>query len=389
MTATALPGTQHLVPVYARRDVCFVSGEGCELVDDTGRRFLDFTAGIGVNALGYGHPVIRAAIEDAAVTGLLHVSNLYRNRSAEELAELLTARSFGSHVFFANSGAEAVEGALKFARRAAVGESKREIVAVRGGFHGRTYGALSVTDRPDYRRPFEPLVPGMRFIDREDPERARAAIEVERTAAVIVEPIQGEGGVRPISSEFLGVLRDCCDAAGAALIFDEIQCGLGRTGERYAFEPSGVEPDIVVLAKPLGGGLPMGAVVVNERIASMLSPGDHGSTFGGGPFVSAVALACARTILEPEFLSTVRERGNALATRLRSLLARPDVVDVRGRGLMHGVELDRPVAPVLERAFDAGLLLLQAGSHVLRFLPPLVMSAEDLDRGLDIVESIL
>lgn len=388
MTATAVHG-EHLLPVYARRDVCFVRGEGCELIDDTGRRFLDFTSGIGVNALGYGHPVLRAAIQAAAANGLLHVSNLYRHRPGEELAALLTSHTSGSQVFFTNSGAEAVEGALKFARRAAADDGKHEIVAVRGGFHGRTFGALSVTDRSDYRRPFEPLVPGIRFVEPDDLAQAAAAIHPDHTAAVIVEPVQGEGGVRPMPPGFLRFLRDCCDRANCALIFDEIQCGLGRTGIRFAHEHSGVHPDILVLAKPLGGGLPMGAVVLHEEIAALVEPGDHGSTFGGGPFVASVALACARTILQPDFLSAVRERGRILGDRLNRWMGRPGVIDVRGVGLMWGVEMADSVGPIVDRAFDAGLLILQAGPHVLRFLPPLVISPEDLERGVDMLEEVL
>src|SRR5438552_543814 len=285
-----------LLDVYARVGPLFVRGEGAELIADDGTRYLDLVAGIAVNALGYDHPVIRDAIDQALASGLIHVSNLYRTEPGERLAEELVARSFASRVFFCNSGAEANEAAFKFARK---WSGKSEIVAFTGSFHGRLFASLAATDRPEYRKPFEPLVPGVRIVPREDWAAVDHAISASRTAAVIVEPLQGEGGVRPVDPEWLAFVRELCAGRGVALIFDEVQCGLGRTGTLFAYEQAEVVPDMLTLAKPLAGGLPMGAVLLTDGIAAALKPGDHATTFGGGPLVARVALAVVRTIPEP------------------------------------------------------------------------------------------
>lgn len=390
MSTTARPAADALLPVYRRFPVCIVAGDGCELIADDGTRYLDFVAGISVNLLGYNHPVLRAAIERGAATGVLHTSNLYRTLPAEELAAELVERSFAAHVFFCNSGAEANEGAFKFARRAADGPEQREIVALKGSFHGRTFATLAATDRPQYREPFLPLVPGIRIVDANDQGVLERAISAERTAAVIVEPVQGEGGINVIPDALLRDIREMCSDAGAALIFDEIQCGLGRTGTLFAYEETGVVPDMVTIAKGLGGGLPMGAVLVNEAIAAAIKPGDHATTFGGGPFVAAVALAQLAVISEPAFLADVRRKGEWLGRRLAALQQRHEaVVAVRGRGLMWGIELADAVQPVVERALERHLLLLSAGPNVIRLLPPLVITQEELARGVDILEGCL
>lgn len=379
-----------LLPVYRRYPVRVVGGEGCELFGEDGTRYLDFTSGISVNALGYNHPVLRRAIESAAATGVLHTSNFYHTPPGEELAAALVERSFASRVFFCNSGAEAVEAAFKFVRRASGSPEKREIVALKGSFHGRTFGALSATDRPQYRDPFTPLVPGIKIADPSNPAELEWAVTRERTAAVIAEPIQGEGGVRVLSAELLADLRELCDEAGAALVFDEIQCGMGRTGTLFAYEQVGVVPDVVTLAKALGAGLPLGAVLLNERIASAIQPGDHGSTFGGGPFVTSVALAQWRVISDPEFLASVKVKGEWLGARLKDLASRhPEIVEVRGRGLMWGIELRGSVQEVIARALELGLLLIPAGTKVIRLLPPLIVSEAELSRGLEILERSL
>lgn len=389
-TAVRPAAADALLPVYHRLPVRLVSGEGCWLWADDGKRYLDFVAGIAVNQLGYNHPVIRAAIEQAAQSGLVHTSNLYRTVPAEELAAELVERSFASQVFFCNSGAEANEGAFKFARRWAADPGKKEIVALKGSFHGRTFGALAATDRPQYREPFLPLVPGVRIVDPERPAELERAITAERTAAVIVEPIQGEGGVRVMPDGLLSDLRELCTEAGAALIFDEVQCGLGRTGTLFAYQETGVVPDMVTLAKALGGGLPMGAILVHEAIAAAIRPGDHATTFGGGPFVATVALAHLRAVAQPEFLSEVRRKGSWLGGRLAALQERHDaIVAVRGRGLMWGIELSGPAQPVIERALARGLLLMTAGPTVIRLLPPLVITEDELAEGLAILESCL
>lgn len=390
MTATpTLPAApaSALLDVYARVGPLLVSGQGAELVADDGTRYLDFVAGIGVNALGYNHPVIRTAIERALGTGLIHVSNLYRTEAGERLAEELTTRSFADRAFFCNSGAEANEAAFKFARK---WSGKSEIVAFSGSFHGRLFATLAATDRPDYRKPFEPLVPGIRIVPREEWAAVDHAISASRTAAVIVEPVQGEGGVRPLDTEWLGFVRELCDSRGVALIFDEVQCGLGRTGTLFAYEQTGVVPDLLTLAKPLAGGLPMGAVLVTSGVAGALKPGDHATTFGGGPLVASVALEVVRTIADPAFLADVRRKGDWLGVRLERLGAvTPHVKDVRGRGLLWGLELAEAAAPFVVAARERGLLVLTAGPQVIRVIPPLVIADADLERGVAILEEVL
>ena len=386
MTATPAAATApSLLGVYARVGPLFTSGQGAELVAEDGARYLDFVAGIGVNALGYNHPVIRGAMERALATGLIHVSNLYRSEPGERLADELVSRSFADQVFFCNSGAEANEAAFKFARKWA---QKPGIVAFSGGFHGRLFASLAATDRPEYRRPFEPLVPGIEIVPLGDRAATERAVTAERTGAVIIEPVQGEGGVHPVDAEWLAWLRQLCDGRRAALIFDEVQCGLGRTGTFFAYEQSGVVPDMVTLAKPLAGGLPMGAVLLKDAIASALAPGDHATTFGGGPLVASVAFEVVRAIGAPEFLASVRRAGEWLAGRLASLRSRR-VRGVRGRGLMWGIELAEPAAPFVALARERGLLVATAGPKVLRLLPPLVVTLDELERGVAILEGAL
>ena len=376
-----------LLDVYARVGPLLVSGRGAELVADDGTRYLDFVAGIGVNALGYDHPVIRGAIERALANGLIHVSNLYRTEPGERLAEELVARSFADRAFFCNSGAEANEAAFKFARK---WSGKSEIVAFSGSFHGRLFATLAATDRPDYRKPFEPLVPGIRIVPREEWAAVDRAVSASRTAAVIVEPVQGEGGVRPLDAEWLGFVRELCDSRGVAVIFDEVQCGLGRTGTLFAHEQTGVVPDILTLAKPLAGGLPMGAVLVTSAVAAALKPGDHATTFGGGPLVASVALDVVRTIADPALLADVRRKGEWMGARLErlaSVISR--VKAVRGRGLLWGIELSEPAAPFVAAARERGLLVLTAGPDVIRLIPPLVITDPELERGVAMLEEVL
>lgn len=391
MTTAPVTESPALLGVYARVGPLFVAGEGSELIAEDGTRYLDFVAGIAVNALGYNHPVIRDAIARALDTGLVHVSNLYRTEPGERLAAELVAHAFpgGGQAFFCNSGAEANEGAFKFARK---WSHKSDIVAFSGSFHGRLFASLAATDRPDYRRPFEPLLAGVQIIPLGDRDAAAKAITAERTAAVIVEPLQGEGGVRAVPADFLALLRELCDARGAALIFDEVQCGLGRTGTLFAFEQIGVVPDMITLAKPLAGGLPMGAVLVSDRIAEALAPGDHATTFGGGPLVATVALDVVRTIAEPDFLADVRAKGAWFGERLAAL-ARPGsrVRQVRGRGLMWGLELadGEVAAPFVAAARERHLLILTAGPTVIRLVPPLTVTRAELERGAAILEAVL
>ena len=391
MTAVQSDATA-LLGVYARVGPLFVAGEGSELIAEDGTRYLDFVGGIAVNALGYNHPVIRDAILRALDTGLIHVSNLYRTEPGERLAAELVARAFnsqgGGQAFFCNSGAEANEGAFKFARK---WSGKTEIVAFSGSFHGRLFASLAATDRPDYRRPFEPLLAGVQIVPLEDREATARAV-TGRTAAVIMEPLQGEGGVRPVAADFLAFLRDLCDERGAALIFDEVQCGLGRTGTLFACEQAGVTPDMLTLAKPLAGGLPMGAVLVSDRVAAALAPGDHATTFGGGPLVATVALDVVRTIADADFLADVRAKGAWLGERLAELATRSSRVRaVRGRGLMWGIELadGEIAAPFVAAARERHLLVLTAGPTVIRLVPPLTVTQDELERGVAILAEVL
>src|SRR5205823_12590148 len=375
-----------LLGVYARVGPLFVAGEGSDLIAEDGTRYLDFVAGIAVNALGYNSPVIRDAVLRALDSGLIHVSNLYRTEPGERLAAELT-KSFAGQAFFCNSGAEANEGAFKFARK---WSKKTDIVAFSGSFHGRLFASLAATDRPDYRRPFEPLLAGVQIIPLEDVAAATHAITKERTAAVVIEPVQGEGGVRPVSDEFLTFLRARCTETGAALIFDEVQCGLGRTGALFASEHSGVVPDMYTLAKPLAGGFPMGAILVCDAIAASLAPGDHATTFGGGPFIATVALDVVRAIADPDFLAGVREKGELLGERLTSLADRSArVKEARGRGLMWGLELHEVAPPIVAAARERHLLVLTAGPTVIRIVPPLTITREELERGVTILEEVL
>ena len=383
--------TPSLLPVYKRAPMELVGGEGVELIDADGRRYVDFTSGIAVNALGYGDPGLQAAIKQAA-EGLLHVSNLYRTPAGERLADTLVSLSFADRVFFCNSGAEANEGAFKMARRwarAIGGAAKHEIVAIRGAFHGRLFGTLAATDRPNYRMPFRPLAGGISIVER-DLEDLDRALNAETAAAVILEPIQGEGGVRVLDREFVRRVRELTQQRQIALIFDEIQCGLGRTGQVFAYETAGVTPDILTLAKPIAGGLPMGAILLTDSIASAMQPGDHGTTFGGGPFVAAVAQYVVDRLSQPSLLAHVREMGAVLKKGLEGISERTGHVRaIRGAGLMAGIDVTEPAADIILRARDLGLLVVSAGEHTIRLLPPLVISEEDLTRGLELLELAL
>lgn len=360
--------------------------------DRDDRPYLDFTSGIGVNAFGYGDAGITGVMADAARSGLLHTSNLYRTGPARRLAGELTRLSTLDRAFFCNSGAEANEGAFKFARRWARevgGAAKHEILALRGGFHGRLFATLAATDRPHYRAPFRPLAGGVSVVER-DLRMLEHALDGESVAALIVEPVQGEGGVRVLDVGFLREVRALTAARKVALIFDEIQCGLGRTGWLFAFERAGVVPDIVTLAKALAGGLPMGAVLMTDEIASAMHPGDHGTTFGGGPFVSEVALHVVGRLADPALLARVRETGAWLGEGLAALAGRSHRVRaVRGIGYIWGIDVMRPAGEVVRKALDAGLLVCSAGEFTVRLLPPLIAERDDLAEGLAILEDAL
>ena len=386
------PATEAILGTYKRQLPLFVRGEGVYLYDADGRRYLDFVAGIAVTALGHGDAGVMQAMQEAMATGLLHTSNLYRTEPGERLAEWLVSHSFASRVFFCNSGAEANEGAFKFARRwarAGGEQSKHEIIAVRGSFHGRMPGTLAATDRPAYRLPFRPLMGGVTIVER-DLAELRMVLDPQTAAAVIVEPIQGEGGVRIVDPVFLRGLRELTRERNVLLILDEIQCGLGRTGSLWAHEAIGIEPDMMTLAKPLAGGLPMGAILVSDAVASTIQPGDHGTTFGGGPLLAHVAHHVVQRLADPTLLAHVRETGAWFGEQLQAIADRTDRVRaIRGVGLMWGMDVHEPAAAVIGRAFSRGLLMVSAGEHTLRFLPPLVITREELSAGLAIVEQSL
>jgi predicted acetylornithine/succinylornithine family transaminase len=390
-TTMAPAGSDALLGLYKRAPIEIVRGEGVELFDAEDRVYLDFTSGIAVNALGYGDPGLRDAIH-AAADGLIHVSNLFRTAPGEQLAARLVELSFASKVFFCNSGAEAHEGAFKFARkwaRTSVGAAKTDIIALRGAFHGRLFASLAATDRPNYRAPFRPLAGGVSIVER-DIEDLAIVLDAETVAALILEPVQGEGGVRVLDPGFIREVRALTRERNVALIFDEIQCGMGRTGSLFAYEQIGVEPDLLTLAKPIAGGLPMGAVLINDRIAATMNAGDHGTTFGGGPFVASVALHVLERVADPTLLDHVMSAGQWIGSQLVAISERTGRVRaIRGVGFIWGLDVTELASEVVVRARDAGLLVLTAGEHTVRILPPLVTSQEDLERGLAILEQVL
>lgn len=382
-------GAAHIAQTYKRTDFVLARGEGAYLYDTDGKRYTDWVAGIAVNALGYSDPSMIETIQKAA-TGLLHTSNLYYSEPAIRLAAAICEKSFADKVFFTNSGAEANEGALKFARKYHYehgDHARQEIVCFTNAFHGRTVGALSITPKEKYQKPFAPLMPGVVVATYNDLASAEAAIS-ERTVAVILEPVQGEGGINPASNEFLQGVRRLCDERGALLIFDQVQCGMGRTGTLWSNEPSGVMPDIQCLAKALGGGMPIGAILLTEAVASAMHPGEHGSTYAGGPFITSVAGYVFDRISQPGFLAHVKETGDYLKERLSEINS-PLIKEVRGRGLMVGLELTTDVSPIIEAGYDHGLLLVNAGPNVVRFVPPLIVEKAHVDELADKLTTIL
>jgi len=364
-----------VVSSYARFPVEFVRGEGARLWDSEGNEYLDFLCGISVTNVGHCHPRVVQAVREQ-VGRLMHTGNLFYTEPAMRLAQRLSESSLGGKVYFCNSGAEANEAAIKLVRKAKHGG---DLVVVHGAFHGRTYGALSATPQESKQAPFAPLVPGFRVVAPE-PGALAAAVD-ERTAAVVLEPIQGESGVNVLSESLLLAARAACDEHGAALVFDEIQCGMGRTGSLWAYEQTGVEPDAITVAKALGGGLPIGALITGARLADVLEPGDHGSTFAGGPVIAAAALAALELIDDPHLLERVREHGLTLAAGLQRL---PHVLAVRGRGLMLACELDVSAPEVVRRALLQRRLVLNAtGPSTVRLLPPLTIGAREIDEALE------
>lgn len=385
-------GETVLVPNYAPAPIALVRGEGTSLFDADGRRYLDLMGGIATTVLGHCHPKVVAALEGQA-HALWHVSNLFTTAPQIALADKLTSLSFADRAYFANSGAEANEAALKLARRhhRDQGEDRFEIIAFEGGFHGRTLFTVSATGTPAYWKGFEPLVPGIHHAPFGDLDATRALLS-ERTAAIIVEPVQGEGGVRPAPDGFLAGLRALADECGALLIFDEIQTGMGRTGPMFAHETAGVTPDVMTLAKALGNGIPIGAMLCTESVSRALVPGTHASTFGGNPLAAACANAVIEVLVDDGVLERAQPVGRHLGERLTQLAdkaGKDRVVETRGAGHLRAIELTSPAAPFAARCREEGVLVIQAGANVIRLAPALTITEAEIDEGIGVIERVL
>jgi acetylornithine/N-succinyldiaminopimelate aminotransferase len=398
--------SDYVLGVYSRPPFVLERGEGSYLYDTAGRAYLDCVAGIAVNVFGYNDPGIQHAIQEAAAGGVLHVSNLYHTEPHIRLARQLCEKSFADKVHFSLTGADANEGAFKFARRYAREHGhtdKYEILAFTNAFHGRLFGSLAATPREKYQQPFQPLMPGVRFAEYNNLESAREAMN-ERVCAIIVEPIQGEGGIYPADPDFLMGLRQLATEYDALLIYDEVQCGLGRTGHLWGYQSicertetgcrfgcggeCQVAPDLMTLAKPLAGGLPIGAILMRQKVAETIHKGDHASTFAGNPFTTHVASYVVERVSQPDFLADVQAKGDALMEMLAELNS-PHIREIRGKGLMVGVEMDMAVGPIVEKGYEQGLLLVSAGPNILRFVPPLTITQDELAQAVQILGDIL
>jgi len=382
---------QFLLQTYNRYPVVLTRGKGVFLYDIDDKRYLDFVSGLGVNALGHAHPRIVKAIREQAAK-LVHVSNLYYHQYQGLLAEKLCALSGLNRAFFSNSGTEAIEGSIKLARLAghrAGGEGKSRLVALEGSYHGRTFGALSLTGQPKHRHGFEPLLEDVTFVKQNDLESLRAAVS-DNTCAIVLEPIFGEGGIYECSVEFLRECRALADRHHVALIFDEIQCGLGRTGTIFAFQSFGVTPDIVAIAKPIAAGFPLGAFLAKEEFANAISPGQHGTTFGGGPLACRVALEFLAIVEEEKLLENVSKVGAYLQQQLEGLVQkRAAATAVRGRGFIQGIQLEIPARPIVDAALAEGVLFNSTQDTVVRFLPPFLMEEKHIDKGIRVLKKLL
>ena len=382
---------KYLLNTYARYPIAMARGKGVYLYDVQGKRYLDLLSGLGVNALGHAHPRIVRVIRNQAAK-VIHLSNLYYNEYQGLLAEKLCAKSGLDRAFFSNSGTEAIEGALKLVRaagHATGGPEKSIVIALDNSFHGRTMGALALTAQPKYRQDFEPMLEGVRFVPRNDIAALRAAMD-DKVCGIMLEPIQGEGGIYVTSAEFLRACREVADQHHAALVFDEIQCGMGRTGQLFAFQQFGIMPDVVCIAKPMAAGLPMGAFLAKEDFAQHISPGKHGTTFGGGPLACRVALEYLAILEDENMLEQVRRVGEYLAQKLRELVDKFEiVVEVRGVGAMQALQLSVPGKPVLEGAHANGLLINVTQDTVLRLLPPFLLQEKHVDSGVRILRKQL
>ena len=382
---------QYLLQTYNRYPVVLARGKGVFLWDIEGKKYLDFVSGIGVNALGHAHPRIVKAIRDQA-SKLIHVSNLYYHEYQGPLAEKLCKLSGLNRAFFSNSGTEAIEGSIKLARLAghrAGGDAKCRLVALEGSYHGRTFGALSLTGQEKHRKGFEPLLEEVTFVKQNDVEGLRAAVN-DNTCAIVLEPIFGEGGIYECSVEFLRECRALADQHRAALIFDEIQCGLGRTGTIFAFQSFGVTPDIVAIAKPIAAGIPLGAFIAKEEFATAISPGQHGTTFGGGPLACRIALEFLSIVEEEKLLENVNKVGAYLQEKLKELVSKRNAaIGVRGRGFIQGIQLEIPARPIVDEGLAEGVLFNSTQDTVVRFLPPFLLEEKHVDKGIRVLKKLL
>lgn len=392
MQETIQTGKQYLLDTYNQVPVVFTGGKGMYLIDEEGKHYLDFVGGIAVNALGYGDPGLSEAINKVVREGLLHCSNLYYNKVGVEAAKELCSLAGMERVFFCNSGAEATEASLKLARKFGhQSETPRsEIISMVHSFHGRTYGAITATGQKKYHKNFAPLPQGFSYAEFNNLESVKALI-TEKTCAIIVEPIQGEGGIVPADPAFLQGLRTLCDEHNLLLIYDEVQCGMGRSGKPFAYQVYGVKPDVLTSAKALAGGVPCGAMLTTGKASHIFTPGDHASTFGGNALAMAAVREMVRRISDPAFTSHVQEMGEYLREKLAQLVVRyPDLcVAVRGKGLINGLVLTVPPRQVVDACFAKGVLVASAGSDVLRFVPPLVVGKKDIDAALSVVDEAL
>ncbi|MFO7819100.1 MAG: aspartate aminotransferase family protein [Halanaerobacter sp.] len=381
---------EYFMNVFGDRTMVAEKGEGVYLYDNEGNKYLDFSAGIAVNALGHNHPKVTEAIKDQA-ENLLHASNIYYFEIQAKLSQLLVENTCADKVFYANSGAEANEGALKLARKyfKKQGQEKYEIIATSESFHGRTLATLAATGQKKYQKPFTPLPAGFSFVPYNDLAAVEEEIS-EQTAAVMVEPIQGEGGVNPASQEYLAGLRELCDEHNILLILDEVQTGIGRTGSLFAYQQYNIEPDIFTSAKALGNGVPVSALLARGEVADAFEPGDHASTFGGNPLACRAAYATLSTILDEDILYSVNQIGSYFKEELISLEKKHDLIlDVKGRGLMLGVEVDADPQLIREKMLEKGVLILKAGKNVLRFVPPLIIEVEDVKEVVTKLDEVL
>ena len=380
-----------LLHTYNRYQIVLEKGEGVYLYDTEGKQYLDFAAGIAVCSLGYGHPKYKEALKNQ-IDNLMHTSNLFYSKSVAEAADKLKKATQMDRVFFTNSGTEAIEGALKAARKYAYTNQsgKYEFIAMNHSFHGRSMGAVAVTGNEHYRTPFEPLIGGVKFADYNDLESVKALV-TEKTCAIILEPVQGEGGIYPASEEFLKGVRQLCDENGILLIFDEIQCGMGRCGSMFAWQGYGVKPDIMAMAKAIGNGVPVGAFAMTEKVAEKsLVPGDHGTTYGGNPFVCAAVKTVLDIFEEEKIIEHVNVVGKYLEEKLDAIVGKSEFVEARrGKGLMQGLVLKKPVGDIIKKAMEQGLIAISASGNVLRLVPPLTITESHVDEMITKLEKAL